>query len=156
MRGSGGEKTKRDENDGVDIIRVTGPPYLVRDGLLVRVVVHLALVLMTPRVLKFTVQGFGFGPPAPLWPAPVAPASPPPHPTVIDGALLHELLELPDWAQRSILAGGGGGGCAGKTFDEDGSSPHVVAFFDSCDARSDIVPLPTEAVLELIHRVLET
>ena len=100
--------------------------------------------------------GPGFGPPAPLWPAPVAPASPPPHPTVIDGALLHELLELPDWAQRSILAGGGGGGCAGKTFDEDGSSPHVVAFFDSCDARSDIVPLPTEAVLELIHRVLET
>ena len=29
MRGSGGEKTKRDENDGVDINRVPGPPYLV-------------------------------------------------------------------------------------------------------------------------------
>ena len=115
-----------------------------------------------PYLGGFGRSGLG-GPPPPLWPAPVAPASPPPPPTVIDGALMHELLELPEWAQRMVLGGaqaeewGGSQSNVGMNVgDNKGSSPHVVAFFDNCDVRSDIAPLPVEAVLGVVQRVMET
>ena len=77
---------------------------------------------------------------------------------------MRELLELPEWAQRSVLGGVGGGAGAGGEWSggvgggsgRGGGSPHVVAFFNSCDVRSDTAPLPVEAVLGVIQRVMET